>query len=195
MTAFGLVLKYYLLEITAYRYYKDEQGCLLILLFPIHVASTKTIIFFYFRKIQVLQYDLDQDQKQITTLQNIADIRGGVIHREKKKNLELQKQLEIQLRERRDTLEAEVKHLTYEVQNERHAHERERSRIGYLTMQLERANHRIAALQEENSKLREENERLSQIAGHIENPEILAPKEHAVSRVVSVQPIAVFDQD
>ena len=172
-----------------------NKDVLHILLFPIHVASIETIIFFYFRKIRDMQNDLDQDQKQISTLQNIADIRGGAIHKERKKNLKLQKQLEIQLRESRDTLEAEVNRLTYKVQNERHAYEWERSRIGYLAMQLERANHKIAALQEENSKLREENERLSQIAGHIENPKILDPEEHTGSSVVSVHPIAVLDQD
>ena len=137
-----------------------------------------------------MQEELDNDKKQMINLQNTADIRAGVIRKEKEARLELQRQLATQLRDSRDVLEEEVKRLSYEVKYDQYALEWEQSEIGRLTLNLERAQRKITVLQEENAKLREEIEN-----GNTVKAETLAPKERTESSTVSVQPIPVFDED
>ena len=137
-----------------------------------------------------MQEELDNDKKQMINLQNTADIRAGVIRKEKEARLELQKQLATQLSDSRDVLEEEVKRLSYEVKYDQYALEWEQSEIGRLTLNLERAQRKITILQKEIAKLREERENENTVKA-----EVLAPKEHTESSVISVQPIPVFDED
>ena len=137
-----------------------------------------------------MREELDNDKKQMINLQNTADIRAGVIRKEKEARLDLQKQLATQLRDSRDVLEEEVKRLSYEVKYDQYALEWEQSEIGRLTLNLERAQRKITILQKELAKLREERENENTVKA-----EVIAPQEHTESSVVSVKPIPVIDED